>query len=428
MDTTDSIVRRQNNLGPAYRLFYDEPVHAKSAEGVWIVDVDGKRYLDVYNNVPSVGHAHPGVVAAISSQMAVLATHTRYVEERILEYSDRLLALFPAALDKVMFTCTGSEANDLALRVARAATNGTGIIVTRLAYHGVTSAIAEISPSFGAGVPLGQHVRTVPAPDTYRTYTNGQVASAFAESVAAAVADMRRHGIQPAALIVDTIFSSDGIFGDPAGFLGPAVDLIRNEGGLFIADEVQAGFGRTGSAMWGFERHGVVPDIVTLGKPMGNGYPVAGIVARTPLIDAFASRTRYFNTFGGNPVASAAGLAVLNAIRDQGLMLNVQSTGHYFRSKLLELQDACPLIGDIRGAGFFIGVDLVKDRQTKAPLSDDTPKVVNGMRRKGVLISATGPYGNVLKLRPQLIFQPDHVDLFMTNFEAVLSDVTRSLA
>lgn len=428
MDTTDSMLRRQNNLGPAYRLFYDEPVHARSAEGVWLHDVDGRRYLDVYNNVPSIGHAHPGVMAAISGQMAVLATHTRYVEERILEYSDRLLALFPAELDKVMFTCTGSEANDLALRVARAATNGTGIIVTRLAYHGVTSSIAEISPSFGAGVPLGHHVRTVPAPDTYRTYTAEQVASGFAESVAAAVADMKRHGIQPAALIVDTIFSSDGIFGDPAGFLGPAVDLIRREGGLFIADEVQAGFGRTGSAMWGFERHGVVPDIVTLGKPMGNGYPVAGIVARTPLIDAFAGRTRYFNTFGGNPVACAAGLAVLNAIRDEGLMLNVQSTGHYFWSRLHDLQDRCPLIGDIRGAGFFIGVDLVKDRQTRAPLSDDTPKVVNGMRRKGILISATGPHGNVLKLRPQLIFQPDHVDLFMTNLEAVLSDVMRTLA
>ena len=261
------IARRARLLGPAYRLFYETPVHFVRGEGVWLYDADGQRYLDCYNNVASLGHCHPHVVAATARQSAIYASHTRYLNDIVLDYAEHLLATFPAELCHVMFTCTGSEANDLALRIAFAHTGGTGVIVTENAYHGVTLATASLSPSLGAGVPLGAHVRTVPAPTD---------AASFAADVQAAIADLTRHGIQPAALLVDTIFSSDGVHADPPGFLKPAAEAIRAAGGLFIADEVQPGFARTGEAMWGFQRHGLIPDMVSMGKPMGNGYPVAG--------------------------------------------------------------------------------------------------------------------------------------------------------
>ncbi|MGB8814040.1 MAG: aminotransferase class III-fold pyridoxal phosphate-dependent enzyme, partial [Paracoccaceae bacterium] len=269
------IDRRRALLGPAYRLFYANPVHLVRGSGVWLYDKDDNAYLDTYNNVASVGHCHPHVIAATARQSALLSGHTRYLHDTVLDYAEKLLATFPADLSHLMFTCTGSEANDLALRIAQAHTGGTGFIVTENAYHGVTLAVAGLSPSLGQGVALGQHVRTVPAPDPHHT---GDVAATFTANVQAAIDDLIRHGIRPAGLIVDTIFSSDGVFSAPAGFLQGAVAAIRAAGGLFIADEVQPGFGRLGETMWGFQRHAVTPDMVSLGKPMGNGYPVAGLV------------------------------------------------------------------------------------------------------------------------------------------------------
>jgi 4-aminobutyrate aminotransferase-like enzyme len=414
--------RRAQTLGPAYRLFYEESIHASRADGVWIFDADGRRYLDVYNNVAAVGHGHPDVVAALASQAAVLATHTRYVEEHVLDYAEQLLALFPQPLSRAMLTCTGSEANDLALRIASASTGGTGVIVTRMAYHGVTSAMAQISPSLGNGVPLGSYVRTIDAPDSYRN-PNVDIGEAFKYGVKTAIEDLQRHGIQPAALIVDTIFSSDGVFADPAGFLAPAVEEIRSAGGVFIADEVQAGFGRTGTHMWGFERHGLIPDIVTLGKPMGNGYPMAGVVSRPELIDAFAATSRYFNTFAGNPVASAVGSAVLNVIHNERLLENVRDIGAYLKAGLDNLKESFDVVGDVRAAGFFLGVELVTDKATKTASPEVAHSLVNLMRNKGVLISATGPWANVLKLRPQLIFRREHADLFLEQLKESLLDI-----
>ena len=275
LSTRDMIARRSRLLGPAYRLFYDQPVQFVRGEGVWLYDTAGDRYLDAYNNVASVGHCHPRVVQAIARQAAVLNTHTRYLHETVLDFAEKLLATFPPEIGHVMFTCTGSEANDLALRVARTCTGGTGFIVTANAYHGVTSALTELSPALGLPLPEGSHVRLVPAPGS--TSNAGQI---FAGHVSDALADMKKHGIRPAALLVDTIFSSDGVFADPPGFLRPAVEAVRAEGALFIADEVQPGFGRCGEQMWGFVRHGLVPDLVTMGKPMGNGHPVAGMAAR----------------------------------------------------------------------------------------------------------------------------------------------------
>ena len=409
------VTRRAKALGPAYRLFYETPVHLVRGEGVWLYDAEGNAYLDTYNNVASVGHCHPHVVAATARQSAIFASHTRYLHDTVLDYAERLLATFPAELGHVMFTCTGSEANDLAFRIARAHTGGTGFIVTENAYHGVTFAMAGMSPSLGAGVALGEHVRTIPAPDPAQM--TGDLGTAFAASVQAAIDDLQRHGIKPAALIVDTIFSSDGVFADPAGFLAPAVATIRAAGGVFIADEVQPGFGRTGTHMWGFQRHGVIPDMVSLGKPMGNGYPVAGLVLRPEVIAAFGAKARYFNTFGGNAVAAATAMAVLDVIEDEGLQHNALHVGTYFRDGLLDMAKDHDSLGALRAAGLFLGQDIVTDG---APDAAKTARIVNALRAARILISATGPRGNVLKIRPPLVFSRDNVDLFLNRLDDVL--------
>ncbi|MDH4557090.1 aminotransferase class III-fold pyridoxal phosphate-dependent enzyme [Pseudomonas sp. BN417] len=416
------IERRERLLGPAYRLFYERPLHTVRGEGVWLFDEQGRRYLDAYNNVASVGHCHPRVVEAIARQAACLNTHTRYLQEGILDYAEQLLATFPSHLQRVMFTCTGSEANDLALRIARHHTGGTGVIITRFAYHGVTGDISELSPSLGAGITLPPHVRTIRAPDAYRLGAD-QVAATLAADVRAAIADLRAAGIRPAALLVDGIFASDGVLPGPAGFLAEAVALARAEGLLYIADEVQSGFARTGERMWGFERHQVQPDIVTLGKPMGNGQPIAGIVGRVEVVDGFGRNMRYFNTFGGNPVSCAAGQAVLDIIRDEQLQQRSQELGDYLLAGLQHLQERHPLIGDVRGAGLFLGVELVTDRTTKNPAAAQTRRVVNAMRERGVLISAAGPLENILKIRPLLVFQREHADLLLEAVDGALEAV-----
>jgi 4-aminobutyrate aminotransferase-like enzyme len=408
----DLLARRQRVLGPSYKLFYESPLHLVRGEGVHMFDDQGNRYLDVYNNVPSVGHCHPHVVEAISRQAATLNTHTRYLHELILTYAEKLVSTFPPELSNVMFTCTGSESSDLAMRVARNFTGGTGIIVTETAYHGITSAVSEVSPSLGPYVPLGAHVRTIPAPDVLRT-PGGDVATMFAANVEAAIADMQRHGIRVAALLVDTIFSSDGVYADPAGFLAPAVDAIHRAGGVFIADEVQPGFGRLGDSMWGFQRHGVAPDLVILGKPMGNGIPIAGLVARPEVLRDFSLKARYFNTFAGNPVSCAAGLAVLEVIDREQLMENARVVGRYLLDGLASMLPAHPEMGAVRGAGFFIGVDLVKDREHFTPDPGFAIRVVNALARRRVLIGASGPRGHVLKIRPPLTFAREHADLFL---------------
>lgn len=408
------VARRQALLGPAYRLFYETPLHLVRGQGVWLYDAEGRAYLDTYNNVASVGHCHPHVIAATARQAAELATHTRYLHDGVLDYAERLLRHFPADLCHLMFTCTGSEANDLALRLARAATGGTGVIVTENAYHGVTASVAEFSPSLGPGVPLGAHVRTVPAPDAVA----GDPAAHFTAGVQAAIDDLIRHGIKPAVLIVDTVFSSDGFHADPPGFLQGAVAAIRAAGGLFIADEVQPGFGRTGDAMWGFQRHGVVPDMVSLGKPMGNGYPVAGLVIRPEVVADFGAKARYFNTFGGNAVAAATALAVLEVVEGEGLQANAATVGALFRRGLDDLAARFPVLGATRSAGLFLGTDVI-DAEGR-PDAAGAARIVNRLREEGVLISATGKRGHVLKIRPPLVFSAQNVDFFLDRLQRVL--------
>lgn len=407
--------RRARALGPAYRLFYETPVHLVRGAGVHLYAPDGTAYLDCYNNVASVGHCHPRVVEALSRQAATLATHTRYLHDGILDYAERLLALFPPEISHVMFTCTGSEANDLALRIARAATGGTGVIVTDNAYHGVTLATAEMSMSIGPAVAPGPTVFPIPAPSA-ENYPQG-IAAGFAQAVTEACDRMAAQGLRPALLIVDTIFSSDGVYPDPAGFLAPAADVIRARGGLFLADEVQPGFGRTGSRFWGFQRHGLIPDMVSMGKPMGNGYPLAGLALKPETIAEFGQKARYFNTFGGNAVAAAVGLAVLEVIRDEALQDNAATVGAAFMQGLKSLAQRHESLGETRGAGLFIGQTILTDGQ---PDPARTARLVNALRENRILISSTGPKGDSLKIRPPLPFNLTHVDQVLTTLDRIL--------
>jgi len=367
-----------------------------------------------------VGHCHPQVVQAIAAQAATLNTHTRYLHDGVVAYAERLLATMPAALGQAMFTCTGSEANDLALRIARAHTGAQGLIVTRWAYHGVTQTIAEASPSLGAGMRLGDAVRTVDLP---LHAPPEQIGPRFAAGVRAAIADLRAHGLAPAALLVDTVFSSDGVLTDPPGFVAEAVADVRAAGGVLIADEVQAGFGRSGDAFWGFARHGLVPEIVSMGKPMGNGYPVAGVAVQPAVLKAFGDQCRYFNTFGGNPVAMAAAGAVLDVLQQQALQDNAQRVGALLRDGLRSLAARRRCIGAVRGAGLFIALDIVQPDGSGAPDAARTLQVVNGLRERGVLLSATGQAASALKIRPPLVFAPQHATLLVDTLDRLLGDL-----
>ena len=422
--TEAMIERRDALLGPAYRLMYEHPLHIVRGEGVWLIDPQGRRYLDVYNNVTSLGHCHPAVTEAICRQVRTLATNTRYLHDTILELAERLLASVPdTALAHLMLTCTGSEANDLAYRIAKVRTGGTGIIVTDTAYHGITDAVSQFSPSLGPTVDLGAHVRLVPAPRLYHA-EGADLAATFTRDVEAAIADLQRHGIKPAALIVDSLFTSDGILPGTEGFLAGAVEAIRRAGGLFIADEVQPGFGRTGDHMWGFQRHGLAPDIVTLGKPMGNGQPIAGLLATADALADFGRYSRYFNTFAGNTVSCAAALAVLQTIEREQLMPHAARVGRLLLDGIAGLAAKHEAIGDVRGAGLFVGVELVSDRESRAPDRALTSRVVNAMRDKGVLLSACAKGHNVLKIRPPLVLSQEQAGMVVAALDEALEEAS----
>ena len=397
MRSQDFIDRRDRLLGPAYRLFYENPVEFSHASGVFMYDSDGNEYLDAYNNVVSVGHCHPHVNAAIAAQMDTLCTHTRYMQDGILHFAEKLLATFEENIGHLMFTCTGSEANDLALRMAKYHTGHEGIIVTSEAYHGNSELTSGFSPSMGENSRLGTWVRRVPAPDTYRVET-GDMGEWLAAQVSDQILDLKRRGQGLAAFVADSLFTSDGIFPNEPGMLEPVIAVVRSAGGVFVADEVQSGFARTGSRMWGYQRHGVIPDIISLGKPMGNGYPVAGIALRPELASRFGYDMRYFNTFGGNTVAMAAANATLEVVQSENLMANANQVGAIMLSGLRDLMQEDERIGDVRGTGLYLGVEMVKDRETREPNGPLALALVNEMRRRRVLISATSY--NALAIAP----------------------------
>jgi 4-aminobutyrate aminotransferase-like enzyme len=419
------VAKRVKLFGSASVLFYDRPLEIVRGEGCWLFDADGVAYLDAYNNVPSVGHCHPRVVAAATRQLGQLNISNRYLHSGTIDYAERLLSTLPSDLSNITFTCTGSESNDLALQLAAQYTGGDGIIITQAAYHGNTALTSQVSPSAFTQVTATARIRTVPAPDSYRVPAAG-MSQSFAGHVAEAIADLQRHGIKFCALLVDSIFSSDGIYADPPGFLRAAIELVHRANGLFIADEVQSGFGRTGTHLWGFERHGVQPDIVTMGKPMGNGFPIGAVVTRPEILDAFCQRVGYFNTFAGSPVAAAAGQAVLEVIEQEGLTANARNVGDYLRQRLRELANRHAVIADVRGAGLFIGVELAEGPEHSPPpasITAVTSAVINALRERQVLIGAAGRFGNVLKLRPPLCFSMANADQLIAALDDALSEV-----
>ncbi|MBV9316179.1 MAG: aspartate aminotransferase family protein [Gammaproteobacteria bacterium] len=404
-DTAALLARRARTLAPTYQLFYEQPLEIVRASGVWMYAADGRRYLDAYNNVPVVGHCHPQVVEALCRQARTLNTHTRYLAEQPLQLAEELLGTLLPESGRVIFTCTGSEANDLAVRISKAITGGSGFIITEFAYHGATDLVAGLSPEDGN--PLGPGVYTVAPP------IGPQAAASFGARVRRCIERMQADGVRPAALLVDTIFSSEGVVSDPRGFLADAVSAVRAAGGLFIADEVQPGFGRLGEAMWGFQRHGVTPDLITMGKPMGNGHPIAAVAGRADIFSEFAKGRRYFNTYGGNSVSCATALAVLAVIRSENLLENARRSGEYLRRGLCTLAERGGVIRDVRGTGLFIGVELGQNPASGLTGAAETRRVVNGLCRRGVLVGSTGRNGDVVKIRAPLTLEEQHADLLL---------------
>ncbi|MGB1612391.1 MAG: aspartate aminotransferase family protein [Arenicellales bacterium] len=396
--------RRKQALGPTYTHFYKKPLHIVRGEGIWLYDSDGRAYLDCYNNVPSVGHCNPQVVDSICEQTRTLNTHTRYLHENIVSYSEMLTATMPEDDYVALIVCTGTEANDLAYRIASSVTGRRGAIITENVYHGNSTLVAELSPGEGRSHPCPDFIEEISAPDTYR----GSVDS---DSVDDAVERLKRNGHDVAALYIEGAFENPGLFCPDATYFKSIAAKTRAAGGLIVFDEVQSGLCRQGENIWSYQNSGLVPDIITMGKSLGCGYPLAAVVVRRSVIEAFGKTTDYFNTFGGNPVATAAGIAVLNYIHENDILKSVHQTGWYFRAGLEKLKDQHDLIGDIRGKGLFIGVDLVQDRQTKAHASLEAKRLIELLKEEGMLVSTVGVHGNILKMRPPLVFNRQNADM-----------------
>ncbi len=417
-DPSALTARRDAVLGPATEpLFYDEPLEVASATGVWITAADGRRYLDAYNNVPSVGHGHPRVTEAIARQGRRINTHTRYLHPAAIELAERLAGSCPPELDTVLLVNSGSEANDWAWRLATAATGNRGAICTDNAYHGITEATAAVSPEVWFDGVKPDHVETFPAVDSYRGEHRDRT------GIDAALGRLAGRGITPAAAILDGLVISDGLEDLDPGYVRDLVRAVRDAGGLWIADEVQAGHGRTGEEMWCFDRFGIVPDFVTLGKPMGNGHPVAAVITRRELVEPIAARTSLFSTFGGNPVSAAAALAVLDVIADERVLERTRTAGAALGSALREVAAGHQAVGDVRGIGLAWGVEMVRDPEAREPDPERARVVRDAMRHDGVLTGTTGRHGNVLKVRPPLAFESRHVPILAAALDRALSGI-----
>ena len=416
--------RRECVFGAGAKLFYDEPLHLVRGEGVHVFDAAGRRYLDLYNNVPCVGHAHPHVVESIRRQAATLNVHSRYLHEGVVAYAERLVARHHASLDRVVFTCTGSEANEVAIAMARVATGKRGIICSDRAYHGNTELVHKLT---WAGMREDPEVRAVRFPDRYRPIEAGlseeELCERYLDDVRGAIERLDAAGVGVACLVVCPLFANEGLPDVPQGYLARAAELVREAGGLVIADEVQAGFVRSGR-WWGYETAGFVPDIATMGKPMGAGVPLGGVVARAELVDPFRKQTGYFNTFAASPLQAAAGAAVLDVIAEEELEPRAKAVGAHLEEALRRIDS--PGIGDVRGHGLFLGVDWVSDREAKTPDRDGARQVVNRLRERGFLLESAGAHFNVLKIRPPLVFGRDHADLFLEAFEQIAKELART--
>ncbi len=404
-DTTDLLARRNAALGTGAPLFYEVPLHIVRGADVYVYDNEGRRYVDMYNNVPCVGHANPRVVEAMARQQATLNVHCRYLHEGVVEFAERLAALHGPQIESVILSCSGTEANEVALRMARFATGKRGIVCTNATYHGNSELVGSLT-RLGQQPTANAAVRAFPFPEKYRpidgNLSESALCDAYLGKLDEAIASLVDSGEGIAALIVCSIFANEGLPDVPADFMPRAAQMVREAGGLVIADEVQAGYARTGN-WWGYEVTGFTPDIVVTGKPMGNGLPLAATAASRALIETFRAKTRYFNTFASSPLQAAVGMAVLDEIERRNLRANVTSVGTALKASLSQRKGASDAIGDVRGHGLFIGVELVKPPD-RSPDTDLAKRVINRLKDKGFLTSNAGTFSNVVKIRPPLIF------------------------
>jgi 4-aminobutyrate aminotransferase-like enzyme len=423
----ETILRRRKLLAPNLSVSYQRPLKIVRGWRQYLYDETGRAFLDVYNNVPLVGHSNPRVVRAAEEQLALLNTNTRYLHENVLRYADRLTALLPKPLEVCYLVNSGSEANELALRLARATTRSDDVIVLEHAYHGHTNTLIDISPykfngPGGAGKKPWVHV--APLADDYRgLYRRGEskLGAKYAQHIGEICKELQTRGSRPT-FIAETLPSVGGQIAFPQDYLAETYRHLRAADGVCIADEVQVGFGRLGTHLWGFETQDVVPDIVVLGKPIGNGFPLAAVVTTREIAEAFNNGMEFFSTFGGNPVACAAGLAVLEVVKGEQLQDNALRVGNYWLAELENLRNKYPLIGDIRGSGLFLGLDLVLSRETREPAPLHASYIANRLRDRAILAGTDGPHHNVIKLRPPLIFSEGDAASFCAAFEAILAE------
>lgn len=426
--TSDLLRLRRAHLNPTLSVAYREPLKIVRGEGTWLYDAAGQAYLDMVNNVCHVGHCHPRVVRAGSEQMAILNTNTRYLHDNLVEYALRLTATLPKQLSVVFLTNSGTEANDLALRLARAHTGQRGVVVLDHAYHGHSPSMIELSPyKFNGKGGSGQsnHVEVAPMPDPYRgeIHDSADTGLRYGQRVGTAIQALQSRGYKPAVFYAESLLGCGGQIILPQGYLAEAYAQVRAAGGLCLADEVQVGFGRVGDAMWAFEAQGVVPDIVTLGKPIGNGHPMGAVVTTPEIAASFVTGMEYFNTFAGNPVSCAIALAVLDVIEEEHLRDNALQVGNFILQGLRDLQSRYSGIGDVRGRGLFIGAEFVSDTSSRTPDAARARAVVEAMKAKHVLLSTDGPDDNVLKIKPPVVFSRANAEEFLDKLDTVLKNI-----
>lgn len=425
MQQSSLLARRIQALGTGAPLFYEEPLHIVRGEGVELFDDTGRRYVDMYNNVPCVGHGNPVVAEAMAKQQGTLNVHSRYLHEGIINFAERLTGLQHDAIESVIFSCSGTEANEIALRMARFATGKRGIVCTNSTYHGNTDLVGSLT-WVGRDEHETDEVRAFPFPEMYRPLSDrldeDALCEAYLERVRAAIEGVERSGAGFSALIVCSILANEGLPEIPRNFMARAADLAHAAGGLVIADEVQAGYGRTGQ-WWGHDVTGFTPDIIVTGKPMGNGLPLAATSASKALVDKFRAETRYFNTFSSSPLQAAVGMAVLDEIEQRDLIKNAGVVGATLKSELQARQDRYEVIGDVRGCGLFVGVEMIKGEDDKAPDAARAAQVGNKLKDKGFLTSNAGSFNNVLKIRPPLVFSAENASEFLVAFDETMDNL-----
>ena len=415
------------HLSSSLSLSYKEPLHIIKGSGQYLYDVNGKKFLDAINNIQHVGHCHPKVLKASSDQLSRLNTNTRYLNDIIVEYAKSLSNKLPNKLDICFFTNSGSESNDLALRMARKITQSKETIVLDGAYHGHLSSLIEISPykyngPGGDGAP--KFVHAIPMPNSYSgKYRGEDSGEKYINEVDVIIKKIRESGKKISAFIFESIMGCGGQLIHPKGFLKESIKKIKDAGGIIIADEVQIGFGRIGESFWGFESEDLIPDIVTMGKSMGNGHPLSALVTTREISEQFNNGMEYFNSFGGNPVSCAIGHSVLNIIENEELQQNANDVGQYLKSMLNGLKEKFDLIGDVRGKGLFLGLELVRDLESLEPAYKEAKYIVNIMKEMGILISVDGPNDNVLKIKPPMIFNRDDALFLIESLDTILSNM-----